>query len=111
MFLSKTWVSIRTPAEHISGGRIGSRRRLFERQDTRYAQQFRRASTALVRLRSRPSSRSNGNFAHATHPESHRPARICSRDRKSTRLNSSHVAISYAVFCLKKKTKNTLAHS
>src|SRR5690625_6869020 len=26
------------------------------------------------------------------------------RDRKSTRLNSSHVAISYAVFCLKKKT-------
>src|SRR5690625_3133303 len=26
------------------------------------------------------------------------------KDRKSTRLNSSHVAISYAVFCLKKKT-------
>src|SRR5690625_7059975 len=29
-----------------------------------------------------------------------------SQDRKSTRLNSSHVAISYAVFCLKKKKKN-----
>src|SRR6266511_5271745 len=28
-----------------------------------------------------------------------------SRDRKSTRLNSSHVKISYAVFCLKKKKK------
>src|SRR5690606_41441885 len=27
-------------------------------------------------------------------------------DRKSTRLNSSHVKISYAVFCLKKKTQN-----
>src|SRR3989442_6525957 len=27
-------------------------------------------------------------------------------DRKSTRLNSSHVRISYAVFCLKKKTNN-----
>src|SRR5699024_11846253 len=27
------------------------------------------------------------------------------RDRKSTRLNSSHVSISYAVFCLKKKTE------
>src|SRR5690625_5868824 len=27
------------------------------------------------------------------------------KDRKSTRLNSSHVAISYAVFCLKKKKK------
>src|SRR5437868_11067631 len=29
-------------------------------------------------------------------------------DRKSTRLNSSHVSISYAVFCLKKKKKNTI---
>src|SRR5690242_21548491 len=28
-----------------------------------------------------------------------------SQDRKSTRLNSSHMSISYAVFCLKKKTK------
>src|SRR5256885_12179428 len=28
---------------------------------------------------------------------------IASRDRKSTRLNSSHLVISYAVFCLKKK--------
>src|SRR2546427_12972727 len=28
------------------------------------------------------------------------------RDRKSTRLNSSHSQISYAVFCLKKKKKN-----
>src|SRR5439155_25252140 len=28
---------------------------------------------------------------------------MANRDRKSTRLNSSHVAISYAVFCLKKK--------
>src|SRR3712207_7761067 len=28
------------------------------------------------------------------------------RDRKSTRLNSSHANISYAVFCLKKKKKN-----
>src|SRR5438132_1767529 len=31
------------------------------------------------------------------------PARIISSDRKSTRLNSSHTVISYAVFCLKKK--------
>src|SRR2546426_8401667 len=31
------------------------------------------------------------------------------RDRKSTRLNSSHLVISYAVFCLKKK-KNTPQH-
>src|SRR5256885_10912041 len=40
------------------------------------------------------------------------PAAACCRprypprpDRKSTRLNSSHLVISYAVFCLKKKTK------
>src|SRR3712207_7387529 len=32
-------------------------------------------------------------------------------DRKSTRLNSSHANISYAVFCLKKKKKNTLEYS
>src|SRR5689334_25449514 len=50
------------------------------------------------------------------HPRHDQPARICPqgerapravrilRDRKSTRLNSSHSSISYAVFCLKKKT-------
>src|SRR5207249_8609711 len=31
---------------------------------------------------------------------------VAGEDRKSTRLNSSHVSISYAVFCLKKKNKN-----
>src|SRR3712207_8229526 len=42
---------------------------------------------------------------------------IESKDRKSTRLNSSHANISYAVFCLKKKNKSsfpdctTLSHS
>src|SRR5256885_17233443 len=35
--------------------------------------------------------------------------RLVLRDRKSTRLNSSHLVISYAVFCLKKKIKNTHA--
>src|SRR5690349_22247536 len=33
-------------------------------------------------------------------------ASLVDRDRKSTRLNSSHVEISYAVFCLKKKKNN-----
>src|SRR5258708_20439899 len=33
--------------------------------------------------------------------------RFTARDRKSTRLNSSHQIISYAVFCLKKKKNNT----
>src|SRR2546427_1820523 len=41
--------------------------------------------------------------AHSTVPE----APIRKQDRKSTRLNSSHSQISYAVFCLKKKKKNS----
>src|SRR3989442_11715825 len=35
-----------------------------------------------------------------------RPVEVVPLDRKSTRLNSSHVRISYAVFCLKKKKKD-----
>src|SRR3712207_8746145 len=38
--------------------------------------------------------------AHAVH--------VFARDRKSTRLNSSHANISYAVFCLKKKKKKKI---
>src|SRR5216683_4091619 len=39
------------------------------------------------------------------------PCRPSRRDRKSTRLNSSHDQISYAVFCLKKKKKTHHTHS
>src|SRR5690554_3567674 len=52
--------------------------------------------------------------ARAPHPRQGRDARRRVRrdrergDRKSTRLNSSHVRISYAVFCLKKKKESTL---
>src|SRR2546421_7104349 len=42
-------------------------------------------------------------------PGSPAPCRGPRRDRKSTRLNSSHDQISYAVFCLKKKKKNVTA--
>src|SRR5690625_3999237 len=57
----------------------------------------------LVGRYSQPSSgavRSNWQLLHSQGD----PA-FTIKDRKSTRLNSSHVAISYAVFCLKKKTK------
>src|SRR3712207_7647051 len=37
------------------------------------------------------------------------PAAFLLKDRKSTRLNSSHANISYAVFCLKKKKQHPLA--
>src|SRR5690348_17640391 len=43
----------------------------------------------------------NGNAAKPTAKPEHR------EDRKSTRLNSSHPSISYAVFCLKKKKTKT----
>src|SRR2546430_67334 len=46
-----------------------------------------------------------GGIVDIFSPESARPV----RDRKSTRLNSSHSQISYAVFCLKKKKKETLS--
>src|SRR5437773_6954515 len=37
-------------------------------------------------------------------------AAMVDKDRKSTRLNSSHITISYAVFCLKKKKKTKITH-
>src|SRR5690625_3232605 len=47
------------------------------------------------------------DYAHyerdGEHAQRFHKATLLSGDRKSTRLNSSHVAISYAVFCLKKK--------
>src|SRR6267143_6755285 len=44
-------------------------------------------------------------FGTALHDFMKRASRGLARDRKSTRLNSSHSSISYAVFCLKKKNK------
>src|SRR5439155_23498287 len=67
-------------------------------------------------LHSFPTRRSSDLFvvldvADASQVDAALAVRLCDRhrgvDRKSTRLNSSHVAISYAVFCLKKK-KTTL---
>src|SRR5438477_13016338 len=47
----------------------------------------------------------SGSPVHKPLPSSLRADKAPSRtDRKSTRLNSSHMSISYAVFCLKKKT-------
>src|SRR2546426_6735930 len=46
----------------------------------------------------------SGQVTHA-HADGRRIVVAGHRDRKSTRLNSSHLVISYAVFCLKKKKK------
>src|SRR5215475_6291006 len=52
------------------------------------------------------SRRWRGRRRRTTEPCHHGP-----RDRKSTRLNSSHVKMSYAVFCLKKKKERDSARS
>src|SRR3712207_7311785 len=59
----------------------------------------------LENTRGRPTGGSPGMPSGSVPVVSPRPA----RDRKSTRLNSSHANISYAVFCLKKK-KNKKSH-
>src|SRR5690349_24952047 len=47
-----------------------------------------------------------GSHVRSIHPQAG-ASELSEADRKSTRLNSSHVEISYAVFCLKKKKPNS----
>src|SRR5204862_4770856 len=71
-----------------------------------YTTLFRSADRALGRVDGRAMGRRGGG---------RRPSRLgqgrwtSSSDRKSTRLNSSHVEISYAVFCLKKKREKAVS--
>src|SRR5207302_6085228 len=58
--------------------------------------------TTLFRSRSTPRAQPRRTSARRGCGPTRRRAEV---DRKSTRLNSSHVKISYAVFCLKKKKK------
>src|SRR2546426_4113195 len=59
---------------------------------------------ALLRPGSGPVQRAQRQGDHSVRARVHLEVPICpDRDRKSTRLNSSHLVISYAVFCLKKK--------
>src|SRR2546427_8619786 len=78
-----------------------------------YAEKFRRdlgclSKSMIEQSLERCSANGDLNACHilgrslAGYPCGHLPA---DRDRKSTRLNSSHSQISYAVFCLKKKKK------
>src|SRR5687768_17674798 len=63
--------------------------------------------TTLFRSRHRHERAGNGPQGRDDRPGGRARAAACGdrRDRKSTRLNSSHGYISYAVFCLKKKKK------
>src|SRR5436190_8733028 len=59
------------------------------------------ASASALRATGRPATRGSRSAARSS----------SSSDRKSTRLNSSHTVMSYAVFCLKKKMKvNSIDH-
>src|SRR2546422_5812787 len=51
-----------------------------------------------------------GSMMRLIHWLGFRLSLYCTTDRKSTRLNSSHGYISYAVFCLKKKKKTAIIH-
>src|SRR5260221_4592274 len=75
-----------------------SHRRLQARQDGV-------APAAPARGRQRLAAAAARAVAHPAAPGEHR----AELDRKSTRLNSSHTVISYAVFCLKQKTENVYA--
>src|SRR5690606_41906829 len=60
-----------------------------------------------IRQRRRTLTTGNGNGFYVTgFDKRQQRSQISREDRKSTRLNSSHVKISYAVFCLKKKKNN-----
>src|SRR3712207_7657985 len=61
---------------------------------------------------SHPRQRASARRGRRHHAEGDRPRHGGgrARDRKSTRLNSSHANISYAVFCLKKKITSSIGH-
>src|SRR5215212_1228604 len=80
-----------------------------------------RAASRMTGLRERgrasrlPRPRTPRSPGARSRRRSHAPWRLrkrstAGRDRKSTRLNSSHLGISYAVFCLKKKKKAKATH-
>src|SRR5207253_6716696 len=84
----------------LASGELARGARARDRQDRR----ARHAQDAPPRLRRQGS----GGDPHGRRRGARLgPARQGAADRKSTRLNSSHVAISYAVFCLKKKKRKT----
>src|SRR5438034_4905883 len=91
-------------------------RTVFMRRDARRAAPGRRLPTHKYLSQTRPTgggeylmrpgAGAGGTDAKGPRVRPRFPRSV--RDRKSTRLNSSHTVISYAVFCLKKKNKTTI---
>src|SRR5437868_6251685 len=93
--------SQRRPLRAAGGDQSLVPRRLEERAARAYRIRAPLRAHALLRIGAHWQQR-----ALPIHPEEHVLEEVReSGDRKSTRLNSSHVSISYAVFCLKKKKK------
>src|SRR5207249_9223598 len=106
--------TVRSPAHTRQANEWTSRRATGARGCARFTTRSRgrrssarrpRASSTACLLRSRRADRGSVAEAAARHRIASVGGGVLSRDRKSTRLNSSHVSISYAVFCLKKKKK------
>src|SRR6266540_6580999 len=113
------WNAIRFPSGLSTGRRfaacvvvscrIGEAERLeYPASSTTHA--ARMSARMLVRRLTSARRRATADRAHALPGQDRRQDRHDhttkqERDRKSTRLNSSHITISYAVFCLKKKKK------
>src|SRR3989449_6610224 len=83
---------------------FGSALYLFFFNDTATTEIYTLSYTTLFRSKTRTGSTSVARASSSSRGTSSRRP-ITARDRKSTRLNSSHGYISYAVFCLKKKKK------
>src|SRR6266478_267876 len=90
-----------------SGKECGSGRRCRLQAPADRAAGKRNRSPRSRRRHRRPAfaRRSDSAFGRDSPEQCVRHSRSTHRDRKSTRLNSSHSQISYAVFCLKKKKK------
>src|SRR5699024_11969985 len=87
------------------------RQSLFAKDETSTSCPFARATAAISASGSTarifaPASLSCEARIPVPEPTSRMRGALASGDRKSTRLNSSHVSISYAVFCLKKKNEH-----
>src|SRR5260221_10783192 len=85
---------------------------LFRSRPQREDPRHRRRRLHRLDLRAADRQRARGAGARQAHlcrpPREPARGHRSRRDRKSTRLNSSHTVISYAVFCLKKKKGNKL---
>src|SRR5438045_8159542 len=100
LFATPATTQLSTPSLHDA---LPISRLLVRNTRERYSEiDVRRAKCVAFDVADRQSVRPARPLTHSLDPARR------GRDRKSTRLNSSHLGISYAVFCLKKKNKRDI---